>query len=106
VVVHRAATRTVIHEAGQGFPHRFGLEIAVGYALPETPYGLIWPRGARPYETLGTPRQHPALGVINHARVAENGELPLRNPTVTCWNAPARVAKHLLPSGPGGLDLA
>jgi crotonobetaine/carnitine-CoA ligase len=62
---------------------RFGLEIVVGYALSETPYGLIWPRGGRPYETLGAPRQHPTLGTINYARVAEDGELLLRNPAVT-----------------------
>lgn len=74
---------------------RFGLEIVVGYALSETPYGLIWPRGARPYETLGTPRQHPTLGVINHARVAEDGELLLRNPAVTpgYWNMPEETAR-------------
>ncbi|MGP3916182.1 AMP-binding protein [Nonomuraea sp. 10N515B] len=74
---------------------RFGLEIVVGYALSETPYGLIWPRGARPYETLGTPRQHPRLGTINHARVAEDGELLLHNPAVTpgYWGMPDETAR-------------
>jgi crotonobetaine/carnitine-CoA ligase len=77
---------------------RFGLRIVVGYAMSESPYGLIWPRGsrgaARPYGTLGTIRQHPYLGVINHARVVspdsgavlglgETGELELRNPVLT-----------------------
>ncbi|HEY7325550.1 MAG TPA: AMP-binding protein [Streptosporangiaceae bacterium] len=77
---------------------RFGLRIVVGYAMSESPYGLIWPRGsrgeARPYGTLGTIRQHPSLGVINHARVVspdsgavlgpdEMGELELRNPVLT-----------------------
>jgi crotonobetaine/carnitine-CoA ligase len=70
---------------------RFGLEIVCGYALSESPYGLIWKRGTRPYGTLGTPRQHPDLGEINHARVAiegrdahvgEVGELELKNPAV------------------------
>jgi crotonobetaine/carnitine-CoA ligase len=77
---------------------RFGLRIVVGYAMSESPYGLIWPRGSRgeerPYGTLGTIRQHPYLGVINHARVVsadsgavlepgETGELELRNPVLT-----------------------
>ncbi len=48
---------------------RFGLRIVVGYALSESPYGLIWARGSRPYGTLGSVRQHPVLGVINEARV-------------------------------------
>jgi carnitine-CoA ligase len=77
---------------------RFGLRIVVGYAMSESPYGLIWPRGsrgeARPYGTLGSIRQHPDLGVVNHARVVsadsgavvepgETGELELRNPVLT-----------------------
>jgi crotonobetaine/carnitine-CoA ligase len=70
---------------------RFGLQIVCGYALSESPYGLIWPRGTRPFETLGTVRQHPTLGVVNHARVlddgrevgvGEMGELELKNPAV------------------------
>ena len=48
---------------------RFGLRIVVGYAMSESPYGLIWPRGSRPYGTLGTVRQHPELGIVNEARV-------------------------------------
>jgi len=73
---------------------RFGLRIVVGYAMSESPYGLIWPHGSRPYGTLGTIRQHPYLGVINHARVVaadsgallgpgDTGELELRNPVLT-----------------------
>lgn len=70
---------------------RFGLEVRCGYALSESPYGLVWPRGARPYGTLGAPRQHPALGHVNDARVVEGerevesgevGELQLRNPAI------------------------
>ncbi|HLN07058.1 MAG TPA: citryl-CoA lyase, partial [Acidimicrobiales bacterium] len=70
---------------------RFGFEIVCGYALSESPYGLIWPRGARPYGTLGVARQHPELGHVNDARVivegrtAERGEvggLELRNPAI------------------------
>jgi crotonobetaine/carnitine-CoA ligase len=71
---------------------RFGLRIVVGYAMSESPYGLIWPRGSRPYGTLGAARQHPYLGTVNEARVTdeggrelrpgETGELQLRNPVV------------------------
>src|ERR1700728_2771728 len=48
---------------------RFGFRIVVGYAMSESPYGLIWPRGMRPYGTLGAVRQHPLLGTVNQARV-------------------------------------
>jgi crotonobetaine/carnitine-CoA ligase len=70
---------------------RFGLEIVCGYALSESPYGLIWRKGTRPFGTLGSVRQHPAMGVINEARVmhdarevglGEVGELELKNPAV------------------------
>jgi carnitine-CoA ligase len=83
---------------------RFGLRIVVGYAMSESPYGLIWPRGTRPFGTLGTVRQHPALGTINHARVigeagaivgpGGSGELELRNPVLTTgyWGMPAETA--------------
>jgi carnitine-CoA ligase len=72
---------------------RFGLRIVVGYAMSESPYGLIWPHGSRPFGTLGTVRQHPYLGVINEVRVVTEsgavagpggtGELELRNPVLT-----------------------
>ena len=66
---------------------RFGLEIVCGYGLSESPYGLIWPRGTRPFGTLGAARQHPELGHVNDARVREPdadgvGELELRNPAI------------------------
>jgi crotonobetaine/carnitine-CoA ligase len=70
---------------------RFGFEIRCGYALSESPYGLIWKRETRPYGTLGSARQHPTLGEVNHARatdggrgvgVDEIGELELKNPAV------------------------
>jgi crotonobetaine/carnitine-CoA ligase len=70
---------------------RFGLEIVCGYGMSETPYGLIWPRGERPFGTLGTVRQHPELGHVNDARVIADGqpvapggtgELELRNPAI------------------------
>ncbi len=70
---------------------RFGIEIVCGYALSESPYGLIWPHGTRLYGTLGAVRQHPRPGTVNEARVVEDGreiaagdvgELQLRNPTL------------------------
>jgi crotonobetaine/carnitine-CoA ligase len=86
---------------------RFGLRIVVGYAMSESPYGLIWPRGTRPFGTLGAVRQHPVLGVVNEARVisadgselgqGETGELLLRNPAVTpgYWGMPDETAKAI-----------
>jgi crotonobetaine/carnitine-CoA ligase len=83
---------------------RFGLRIVCGYAMSETPYGLIWPPGSRMYGTLGTVRQHPTMGVVNEARVVddagrdlgpgETGELLLRNPAVTpgYWQMPDETA--------------
>jgi carnitine-CoA ligase len=83
---------------------RFGLRIVVGYALSESPYGLIWARGTRPFGTLGSVRQHPVLGTINHARVVDEsgsvagpggtGELELSNPVLTpgYWGMPAETA--------------
>ena len=80
---------------------RFGFEIVCGYALSESPYGLIWRHGTRPFGTLGSARQHPVLGHVNDARVmvedggggrdrptrtraavGEVGELELRNPVI------------------------
>jgi crotonobetaine/carnitine-CoA ligase len=70
---------------------RFGIELTSGYALSETTYGTVWPRGERPYGTLGVARQHPTLGHVNDARVMADGreaetggegELELRNPAV------------------------
>ncbi|MEP7025757.1 MAG: AMP-binding protein [Actinomycetota bacterium] len=84
---------------------RFGLRIVVGYAMSESPYGLVWPRGSRPFGTLGTVRQHPVLGQVNEARVVdpggaelgpgETGELLLRNPVITpgYWGMPAETAR-------------
>jgi crotonobetaine/carnitine-CoA ligase len=86
---------------------RFGFKIVVGYAMSESPYGLIWPHGMRPFGTLGAVRQHPYLGTINEAKVVavdgtadlavdgspvgrltalgpgEIGEMLLRNPVIT-----------------------
>ena len=105
---------------------RFGLRIVVGYAMSESPYGLIWPRGTRPYGTLGAVRQHPVLGTVNEARVigpdggdlpaGATGELLIRNPVITpgYWGMPAETAEvitedgwlhtgDLVTAGPGGM---
>ncbi|HUJ04850.1 MAG TPA: AMP-binding protein [Streptosporangiaceae bacterium] len=52
----------------QEIERRFGIKIVIGYAMSESPYGLVWPRGRRPYGTLGAVRQHPYLGIINEAK--------------------------------------
>jgi crotonobetaine/carnitine-CoA ligase len=90
------------------FEHRFGLRVVCGYALSESPYGLIWRHGTRPFGTLGSPRQHPTLGTVNEARVVdedgreaaagETGELLLRNPTVTpgYWEMPEETAAAIV----------
>ncbi len=96
-------------ERQEEMERRFGLRIVCGYALSETPYGLIWPRGARggtrPFGTLGAVRQHPRLGAVNEARVVaedgrdlgpgETGELLLRNPAVSpgYWQMPQESAE-------------
>jgi carnitine-CoA ligase len=76
------------HEA---IERRFGWEMTCGYALSESPYGLVWLHDTRPYGSLGAPRQHPELGHVNDARVLEDGrpvgpggtgELELRNPAI------------------------
>jgi crotonobetaine/carnitine-CoA ligase len=71
---------------------RYGFEVTCGYAMSETPYGLVWLHGQRPYGALGSPRQHPELGHVNDARVRDDdgrdievggvGELELRNPSI------------------------
>jgi crotonobetaine/carnitine-CoA ligase len=88
----------------EAFEARFGLRVVCGYAMSESPYGLIWRHGTRPYGTLGSPRQHPTMGTVNEARVVddegsdvepgETGELLLRNPTVTpgYWKMPEETA--------------
>jgi crotonobetaine/carnitine-CoA ligase len=92
----------------EAFEARFGLQVVCGYAMSESPYGLIWPRGERPFGTLGTPRQHPRRGEINHARAVDqtgtdigpgvSGELLLRNPVITpgYWGMPEATAETIV----------
>ena len=100
-----------VRERQEEMERRFGLRIVVGYAMSESPYGLIWPHGTRPYGTLGKPRQHPRLGVVNEAKVigedgaalppGATGELLLRNPVITpgYWGMPAETAEVLTGDG-------
>jgi crotonobetaine/carnitine-CoA ligase len=88
----------------EAFETRFGLRVVCGYAMSESPYGLIWRHGTRPFGSLGSPRQHPRLGTVNEVRVVDEagrdlppgdtGELLLRNPTVTpgYWDMPEETA--------------
>ncbi|HEY2271673.1 MAG TPA: AMP-binding protein [Jatrophihabitantaceae bacterium] len=99
------------HERHLQIEERFGIRIVCGYAMSETPYGLIWPHGSRLYGTLGTVRQHPTLGVVNAGRVVDEegldlppgqtGELLLRNPAVTpgYWQMPDETAAAITPDG-------
>ncbi len=92
----------------EAFEQRFGLQVVCGYGLSESPYALIWQHGTRPFGTLGSPRQHPTLGVVNEARVVdddggelgvgETGELLLRNPTLTpgYWEMPDETAATIV----------
>jgi crotonobetaine/carnitine-CoA ligase len=75
------------------FERRFGVTLTSGYALSESPYGMIWPRDEpAPYGSVGRLRQHPRLGRVNEALVVDDhgspvergaaGELLLRNPAV------------------------
>ncbi|MGH3342130.1 MAG: AMP-binding protein [Carbonactinosporaceae bacterium] len=86
---------------------RFGIEIVCGYALSESPYGLCWRHGTRPYGTLGSLRQHPHLGTVNEGRVMDDGhevlpggvgELELRNPAVMLgyWGMPEETGQVLV----------
>jgi carnitine-CoA ligase len=98
-------------ERQEEMERRFGLRIVVGYAMSESPYGLIWPHGSRPFGTLGTVRQHPVLGVINQARVVDDageevgpggtGELLLRNPVLTrgYWGMPEETERAFTADG-------
>jgi carnitine-CoA ligase len=100
-------------ERQEEIERRFGIRIVVGYAMSESPYGLIWPRGQRPYGTLGAVRQHPYLGTINEAKVVapdtggpplgpgQTGEILLRSPAITpgYWGMPEETAAVLTTDG-------
>ena len=73
-----------------------------GYALSESPYGMIWPRGTRPYGTLGSPRQHPTLGHVNDARVVRDGRRsrPARSASSSCATRRSCTATTTCPTRP------
>jgi carnitine-CoA ligase len=87
---------------------RFGIEVVCGYGMSESTYGTFWAHGKRPYETIGSARQHPVLGHVNDARVmnddgdevavGEVGELQLRNPAIMLgyWEMPEETASVLV----------
>ena len=50
---------------------RFGIEVVCGYGLSESTYGTFWPRGERPFETLG--RGAPAPDARAHQRRPGDG---------------------------------
>jgi carnitine-CoA ligase len=74
---------------------RFGLHLVLGYSQSEAGgFGLIMPlQGAPRFGSMGKPRQHPRLGTVTAARIADAegtelgddtvGELEIRNPTAT-----------------------
>jgi carnitine-CoA ligase len=65
----------------RAFEERFGVRMIVGYGMSETTFGTIWPLDQPPrYGTMGTLRQHPRLGVVNEAKLGDDGELFLKNP--------------------------
>ncbi len=115
-------------ERQEQIERRFGIEIVVGYAMSESPYGLIWPHRTRPFGTLGAVRQHPYLGTINEAKVVavpeagadadgapgaagpapeaelgpgQTGEILLRNPVITpgYWEMPEQTAAIMADGG-------
>src|SRR5215470_17579153 len=93
-------------ERQEQIERRYGIRIVVGYAMSESPYGLVWRHGQRPYGTLGSARQHPYLGTINEVKVVDpdaggqplrprqTGEILLRNPVITpgYWGMPDETA--------------
>jgi crotonobetaine/carnitine-CoA ligase len=101
-------------ERQEQIEQRFGIRIVVGYAMSESPYGLVWRHGRRPFGTLGSVRQHPYLGTINEAKVVppgdaggdagtsagdelgpgQTGEILLRNPVITpgYWGMPEETS--------------
>jgi len=80
----------------RAFEERFGLRMIVGYGMSETTFGTIWPLDAPPrYGTMGVLRQHPRLGVVNEAKLGDDGELFLKNPaTKGEWLATGDIVRR------------
>ena len=92
----------------EAIERRFGLRVVVGYAMSESPYGLIWPHGTRPFGTLGRPGSTRASAPSTRPGWSaeagqelgrgETGELLLRNPVVTpgYWGMPEETATTIV----------
>jgi crotonobetaine/carnitine-CoA ligase len=80
----------------RAFEERFGVRMVVGYGMSETTFGTIWPLDEPPrYGTMGTLRQHPRLGVVNEARLGDDGELFLKNPATNGeWLATGDIVRR------------
>jgi carnitine-CoA ligase len=78
------------------FEERFGVKMIVGYGMSETTFGTVWPLDQPPrYGTMGTLRQHPRLGIVNEAKLGDDGELFLKNPaTKGEWFATGDIVKR------------
>lgn len=88
-------------ERHRAFEERFGVELTVGYGLSETTFGTVWPRGEKPYGTMGALRQHPRLGNINRGRVVrDDGTDAAEGETGEMWLAnPARMSGYFADPG-------
>ena len=87
----------------EAFEERFGLRVVCGYAMSESPYGLIWRHGdaAVRHARLAAPAphaRHRERGRVvdddgRDVATGEVGELLLRNPTVTpgYWQMPEQT---------------
>lgn len=80
----------------RAFEERFGVRMIVGYGMSETTFGTIWPLDGPPrYGTMGVLRQHPRLGVVNEARLGDDGELFLKNPATNGeWLATGDIVRR------------
>lgn len=78
------------------FEERFGVKMIVGYGMSETTFGTVWPLDQPPrYGTMGTLRQHPRLGIVNEAKLGDDGELFLKNPATNGeWLATGDIVKR------------
>lgn len=80
----------------RAFEERFGVRMIVGYGMSETTFGTIWPLDQPPrYGAMGVLRQHPRLGIVNEAKVGDDGELFLKNPATNGeWLATGDIVRR------------
>jgi carnitine-CoA ligase len=75
---------------------RFEVRIVTGYGMTELPFGTIESETSRAKpRSIGRPRRHPWRPLRNEVRIADDGELQFRNPTVSpgYWNADDGIAR-------------